>query len=105
MASTTGIYKCCNPLKLENHNVKKGLRLASKQLQDLWNLDRFHYLCTPCRKKLSSLKSVSSPPNDSSNNDVNEDEHDNEDNGVRVAESDNFSTTASISSSNSFSSG
>lgn len=124
MAPKSGFYKCCNPLQLKNHTVKKGLRLASKRLQDLWNLRRFHYLCASCRKTMNCLKSISSSLNHSSSeSDMRADECDNEGNDILVAESDDildvnnavagssntktesFLTTASISSLNSFSSG
>ncbi|KAH0567934.1 hypothetical protein KQX54_016321 [Cotesia glomerata] len=74
MESKLRFYRCCNPFKLLNHSASKRLRLASAKLRESWNLSRFDYLCSNCRKILGSLKSVAS----GSNHGVNEcDESDN----------------------------
>lgn len=56
MATCGQFNQCCNPLKLDKHRPKKGLRRASEALQALWNLNRYDYLCTQCRVKLQSTQ-------------------------------------------------
>jgi len=85
MESKLRFNRCCNPLELENHPVSKGLRRASIKLQELWNLNRFDYLCSSCRKKLGFLKSVPSTSTYvSSKSDDSDTECDAEDNNVFV---------------------
>jgi len=85
MESKLRFNRCCNPLESENHPVSKGLRRASIKLQELWNLNRFDYLCSSCRKKLGSLKSVPSTSTYvSSKSDNSDTEYDAEDNNVFV---------------------
>ncbi|XP_044596726.1 uncharacterized protein LOC123273390 [Cotesia glomerata] len=52
---------CCNPLQLEDHRVKNGLRRASVTQQAAYNLSTNNYLCTSCRKALSLQSTASSP--------------------------------------------
>lgn len=52
---------CCNPLQLEDHRVKNGLRRASVTQQTAYNLSTNDYLCTSCRKALSLQSTASSP--------------------------------------------
>lgn len=62
--SSYGKYNlCCNPLHLKNHRVKKSLRRASVNQQNLYNLSNDDFLCTSCRKELN-LKNSASFAND-----------------------------------------
>lgn len=57
MSTSKKFNVCCNPFNLNNHVVKKSLRLASRNVQSKFNIGSTDYLCTVCRKKLNlSLK-------------------------------------------------
>ncbi|XP_015185841.1 PREDICTED: uncharacterized protein LOC107071387 isoform X2 [Polistes dominula] len=119
MEAKARFSKCCNPLKLVNHPASKGLRLASAKLQESWNLSRFDYLCSTCRKTLGSLKSVAFGSShkinecDESDNGCNTGDEDSDIDGIIVDDnvSDDISNTEycqitdPISTGDSFSSG
>ncbi|KAK0161647.1 hypothetical protein PV327_010100 [Microctonus hyperodae] len=44
--------RCCNPLNLEKHSVKKSLRQLSKNLVVCYNLSTGDHICSMCHKKL-----------------------------------------------------
>lgn len=58
--SKPGRYNlCCNPLRLKKHRVKNSLRRASVTQRYTYNLSKDDFLCTLCRKALSSTKAAS----------------------------------------------
>lgn len=116
--------RCCNPLKIENHIISEGLRIATISLQKSLNLSRFDYVCGSCRKKLGSIKSVASTStNLSRKSDVSDNACVAEDDNIFVVDNpdihdivvdknveddtrtDNFNINESISTRSSFSSG
>lgn len=47
--------RCCNPLKLKDHFIKKALRLASKALTTQIPTLEGKKICTSCRQTLSGM--------------------------------------------------
>lgn len=84
--------QCCNPLKLEKHRLSKGLRPASIQLQQSWDLSHSDYLCTWCRKRMLLLK-----PLESSSSNVNETSFDLSDDDVENEVRSEFSISSQLS--------